>query len=90
MTSPDFAEMLKELILAEYPHLRGEIRVRITASPILYEVRKGTGIAVEIGAETLTHAARRSIISRCAKAAQDVHAGLTSAARVVGLDEKHS
>jgi hypothetical protein len=90
MNKPDLADLLRELILTEYPHLRGEIKVRIIAAPVLYEVRKGVGISVEIGAETLTHPSRKAIIQRCGKAAQEIHAGLTSAVTITGLTEEHS
>lgn len=94
MTSPTndlLSEIIKDTIASLFPHLRGRISVRITHSNVLYEVRRGQGgVLVEIGSETLTHPHRKEIVSRCACATQEVHAGLTTARRVTGLDEIHS
>lgn len=85
------SELVKELITTEYPHLRGALAVRFTTRDLLYEVSKGSaGLLIELGPDTLRHKDRLAIISRCARAAQEIHAGITSASVITGVNEVNS
>lgn len=91
MSLTSMEDLIKELISARFPHLKGMLTVRISSRSLFYEVSKGrAGLLIEVGAETLTHSRRREIFVRMGSAAQDVHAGLTHASRVTGLNEVQS